>query len=317
MPTVLEQSLFKTLAYFAYFSFPLTSFELWKWSDIPHVSLFEVETTLRSSSWLADRGTQSFESFFGLGDVGSWKEERLCCVTDALRKHRKARRFAACASMLPWVNMVAVCNSLAFSFTNEESDIDFFIVTRRGGIWSTRLILTSVLALFRLRPGEGKRDPLCLSFFVADDRLDLSSVKIGPDDPYLTMWIATLSPVFDREDTFARVCSANGWIRSSLPRAKPVRRALAFAAPTTVRLSIAPFFERFAERIQRKKFPRSLRSIMNTDTRVVVTDGMLKFHQDDRRRDILLAYETLVSQLDNVSFVDRGLSAPVANTVDV
>jgi len=185
MPSPLEESLFRTLAYFAYFQYPLTTMELWKWCDAPETSIAAIEECLVLSEWLRENKMRSDEGFFGIGDVEQWRTERIHRVTDALRKSRRAEQFVRFASWLPWVKMIAVCNSLAFSFTNNESDIDVFIVTQRGRIWSTRLILTGALAFIRARPGERANDPLCLSFFATEDRLDLSSVKIGPEDPYL------------------------------------------------------------------------------------------------------------------------------------
>lgn len=295
MPTPLEESLFRTLAYFAYFQFPLTTMELWKWCDESEASLVAIEGTLVSSTWLHGKGMRSDQDFFGIGSVEHWRAERLHRVTDALRKSRRAERFVRYAAWLPWVKMIAVCNSLAFSFTNDESDIDLFIVTERGRIWSTRLILTGALALMRARPGERAKDPLCLSFFVAEDRLDISSVKIGPEDPYLTFWIATLSPVLDRGETFAKLRAANGWMRPRVPRAHRVRRAGSYSVSGSPVFPNISFLEQAAERMQRSRFPQLLKTMMNVDTRVVVTDSMLKFHHNDRRQEILAAYETMVS----------------------
>ena len=317
MPTTLEQSLFRTLAYFAYFQFPLTTLELWKWCDAPNVTLAEIEETLANSFWLRSQGCLADQGFFALGDAAAWRIERLSRVTDALRKSRRASRFVKFASRLPWVKMVAVCNSLAFSFTNRESDIDLFVVTERGRIWSTRLILAGALALMRARPGERVKDPVCLSFFVADDRLDLSSVKIGSKDPYLMFWIATLSPLLDRGDVLTKLRAANGWMRPDVPRAHGVRRARSYATPAARTLPNIFGFERMAERMQRARFPAALRTMMNADTRVVVTDGMLKFHHNDRRQDILKSYEALVSKLDDVPSVRIDLPSAVANAMDV
>ncbi len=295
MTSPVEESLFRALAYFAHFEYPLTPMELWKWCDVPETSIVEIEEALSSSKWLEGKGVRCAEGFFGIGDIRTWREERIRRVTDALRKSRRAEQFVKFAAWLPWVKMIAVCNSLAYSFTNTESDIDLFIVVQRGRIWSTRLILTGALALMRARPGERAKDPLCLSFFATEDCLDLSSVKIGPEDPYLMYWIATLAPVLDRNETFAKFRAANGWIRQSVPRAHRVLRARSYAVSSQPKFPNVSFFERTAERMQRSRFPESLRSMMNVDSRVVVTDSMLKFHHNDRRADILKAYETLVS----------------------
>lgn len=291
MPSALEKSVFQTLAYCAYNDFPVTSLELWKWCDAPETSIAEIELLLSSSAWLKEQGVQSSNGFYGLGDVATWRQERIHRVTDALRKSRRALRFVRFAAWLPWVRMVAICNSLAHSFTNEESDIDLFIVTQRGRIWSTRLILTGILSIIRLRPDEAKRDPICLSFFAAEDALDLSSMKIGAEDPYLAMWLESLTPVLDRDDILTKLHATNRWIRPSLPRSQPIERTSAYRLASSASLPDFPFLESFAERLQRARFPAKLRAMMNMDTRVIVTDSVLKFHDNDRRQAILEAWK--------------------------
>lgn len=317
MPTPLEQSIFRVLAYFAYFRFPLTPFECWKWCDLHNVTVSDVEEALAKSVWLRDCGGKESLGFFGIGNVEEWRTERMLRVTDALRKSRRAERFVRMASRLPWVTMIAVCNSLAFAFTSEESDIDLFIVTTRGRMWSTRLLLTGALACMRARPGERKRDPICLSFFATEDRLDFSDIKIGASDPYLAYWITTLAPVMDRGEVCAKLHAANGWTRPGIPRTSTVRRAPWYSVLPGRSFPDIGWFERGAERMQRAKFPVALREMMNRDTRVIVTDSMLKFHHNDRRQDILNAYETLLAQRDNARAHDGALSAAMANAVDV
>ncbi len=286
MPTHQEQSIFRILAYMAYTKFPLTAFEIWKWCDDEALSLHDVMTTLADSMWLREHGVQEFDGFFAIGDTVAWRQERMARTTDALRKSRRAAWFVRWASLLPWVRMVAVCNSLAHSFTNTDSDIDLFVVTKPGRLWSTRLVLTGALALFRLRPGEAKRDPICLSFFIDTEHVDLAPVKIGADDPYLHMWIATLAPILDRNDVITTLRATNRWIRPALPKSHRVRRSSAFVVAGRFALPDIGVFESVAERLQRARFPRALRESMNRDTRVVVTDGMLKFHENDRREAI-------------------------------
>lgn len=291
MASALEISLFRILAYCAYNDFPVTALELWKWCDVPEVSIGEIESVLASSTWLKEQSVQSADGFYGLGDVATWRRERMNRVTDALRKSQRAHRFVRFAAWLPWVRMVAICNSLAHSFTNNQSDIDLFIVTQRGRIWSTRLLLTGILSMLRLRPGEAKRDPICLSFFAAEDALDLSSMKIGAEDPYLAMWLESLTPIIDRDDVLGKIHATNRWIRPSLPRSQPIERTSAYCIATHRSLPDFPFFERFAERLQRARFPAKLRSMMNLDTRVIVTDSVLKFHDNDRRQAILESWK--------------------------
>lgn len=292
MSRALEQSCFRILAFMKRSEFPLTEFEVWKWCDCADVSLVEVQEVLRESGWLKKLGVRSSEGFWGIGDVSSWREERIARIGTALRKHRRAKHFARYAAWLPWVRMIAICNTLAHSFTREESDIDLFIVTKPKRMWSTRLFVTGALALLRLRPEEASRDPLCLSFFVDSEHVDLAPLKISAEDPYLALWTASLSPVLDRDDDIKKLHAVNRWIRPMFPRLHAVARPAAHKISGLVTLPDVGIFEAFAARIQRARFPVAIRRAMNQGTGVVVTEGVLKFHEHDMREEILLSWKT-------------------------
>lgn len=281
--------MFSTIAYHAYFGYPLTLHEIWKWvmADEP-VTFADVRRALVKSEWLRDRIVQ-VGPYYGIGDVSSQVQNRARRYADAMRKYRKAHWFARIFQWLPGVESVAICNSLAFHFTTSSSDIDLFIVTSSRNTWTARLLTTLPAMLFRQRPGECALDPLCLSFFVSVDALDLSNLKLDADDPYFSFWFATLSPMIVRDDVLANVWGANNWLRQRLPNAEPVRRASAFRVRPRNRAWRLLWLEPRAERMQRERFPAHIRDLMNVDTRVVVTNSVLKFHDHDRREEIRAA----------------------------
>lgn len=293
MPDHEERAIFRLLAYFAFFQFPLTVLEIQKWLTGEERSCSELEEKLRVSRWLQDHGVQGRGGFWGIGDVAAWRRERCDRMTDALRKARKMTRIARWMALVPWIRWIALGNSSAFAFTTSVSDIDLFIVTNRRRIWSTRLVLAGLAALLRVRPGEGKSDPLCLSFFVTEDALDFAQVTIGAEDPYLRMWIATLMPIMERDGVGRKFWAANRWIKTDLPNVTENERAALWSIPPRFSLPDVGVFEGLAERFQRRHFPKQLRLMMNNDTRVVVTDSMLKFHHNDRREEILQAWQTV------------------------
>ena len=59
MPTLLEQSILKTLCWFSVTDYPVTGFEIWKWLLEPDraYELSEVFRVLESSEWLHNRIT--------------------------------------------------------------------------------------------------------------------------------------------------------------------------------------------------------------------------------------------------------------------
>lgn len=285
-----QKSIVRTIRYFSYFAYPLTAFEVWKWQmGGERIAFSDIHAALDDADTFARFDIREVNGFFGMGDVLSMVATRHVRLLDALRKFRKVARAAQFLGRLPWVEGIAVCNSLAFRHTDATSDIDLFVVTSPGRVWSVRLLATAPVMFFRQRPGECARDPLCLSFFVDTHALALETLKIGPDDPYLAVWERSLVPLVDHSGVFDELEGRNVWTRDALPNANRVRPAHSFRPRVRGHFPSLPFAESRAEALQRSYFPESLRSRMNVDTCVVVTDRVLKFHDNDRRAEILRA----------------------------
>ena len=298
MPTTLELSIYRTLAYFAYFKYPLTSFEIWKWLLMPGqtYSLFEVIEALEDSVWLRTR-LERHQGFYALEDVATQYQDRHIRFLDAVRKYHKVERAVQVLGRLPWVDGIAVCNSLSWHHTTTSSDIDLFIITKPGRVWSARLLSTLPVILLRQRPGERQVDPLCLSFFCADSALNLEVLKIGADDPYLAYWSRSLVPLVDHSGWVQKFKLANVWLDTVLPNASAVCRPDRFKPSISLRLPWLPLSEQLPKQLQLEKFPLAIREVMNKDTRVVVNDQMLKFHEQDARDLIRYTLEGRMSRL--------------------
>ncbi len=291
LASVLEWDCWRVLAYFSYFKYPLTAFEVWKWLYMPEGqwTLAEVVEVLQNSSWLNER-VSSKNGFYALGiDVEEQLKDRQLRLHDALRKYGVLTPVLKYLGRLPFVEGVFVCNSLAWHHTNAESDIDLFIVTKPGRTWTVRLLAAGMMALLRKRPGEAKIDPVCCSFFVDGDHLDLASLKIDEQDPYLAFWLATLVPMVDRKGIANRLRVMNRWVDEVLPNAKGVVRASRWLPKQMRAWPLLMINEGKARVIQEKRFTKVIKEMKNVDTRVVVNDSMLKFHENDRRAEIIQA----------------------------
>ncbi|MEK7183872.1 MAG: hypothetical protein AAB776_04545 [Patescibacteria group bacterium] len=298
MPSELEVSIYRTLAYFAYFKYPLTSFEIWKWLLEPDqpTSLVSIIETLENSIWLRARLKRD-KGFYALENVAERRKDRHLRFLDAMRKYRKAERAVQVLGRLPWIEGIAVCNSLSWYQTKEDSDIDLFIVAKPGRIWSARLLSTLPAIFLRQRPGEAKSDPICLSFFSTAAALQFEKLKIGPSDPYLAYWCRSLVPLVDHSGWMEKFEMANPWLRQVLPNAQFVRRASRFRPPIRLRLPWIPLSEQLPRQIQQERFTPIIRELMNKDSRVVVSDDMLKFHEQDSRE---LIRSTLADKIADV-----------------
>lgn len=295
MPTDLEQSIFRTVAFFSLFEYPLTSFEIWKWLAKPASSyrLEDVLTTLNSSPWLHDRLDYAGGLFVltGQSALVAVRHER---ALDSLRKFRRLRRACHYLAFLPMVKMLAVCNTTAWMNTRISSDIDLFVVTKPGRVWITRALVTLPFALLGMRPRLGAKDPFCFSFFASVDALDFRGLRLGREDWYLAQWVLSLIPVADR-GTAENFSHLNRWAHGLFPNSFAVRPASYRRFTMWQRhFDIAFIFETLARRVQMARLPKEIAVLANRDSRVVVNQQMIKFHPNDRRQEFADKLEALV-----------------------
>lgn len=210
------------------------------------------------------------------------------------RKRRVARRAARWLARLAGVRFVALANTTALGHARDEGDLDFFVVTRAGTIWTTRLFGVFPFRLLGMTPkGKNDRDAICLSYFVADDALDLSSHRLPDGDPYFRHWFLSLLPLYD-DGVSQELWNANAKLRGRHPFARKwiVPPDLNRETPR-VRIPAFRLFEPLFRSLQMKWFPPAIRERMNRDTTVIVNDRALKFHVTDGREAYRQAYYEL------------------------
>ncbi len=208
------------------------------------------------------------------------------------RKLRKARRVTRWLARLSGIRFVALCNTTALGHARDLGDLDFFIITRSGTIWQSRLLATLPFKLFggRPKPGQSERDAVCLSYFVDDSDLDLSTHMLDGDDPYFRHWFLSLLPLYD-DGVSAELWKANPAILSQHPSAMPwIPNADLRIKSYGLRFPAFRMIEACAKWLQGKTFSPAIKQIMNKDTRVIVNDHVLKFHVDDGREKFRDAY---------------------------
>ena len=222
----------------------------------------------------------------------------------AQEKYKEAIKVIKFLRYAPGVKMIAVANSVSQNLAAPASDIDLFIVTRSGRVWTARFFCIMILSLLRkrpLRPGiQGNRlgqvqslrnkDKICLTFFLSEDNLNLEKYKIAAQDVYLVEWIRALKPLYSENTIDKEFYHQN---RFAFQGKEKMRRApfipnykrrvgqLIFLKPLLNCLSIG---EPFYKWLQLKIMPLPLKmGAFAWDSAVIVSDKILKFHTNDRR----------------------------------
>lgn len=295
----LKTSITKTLGYFDLFSCPLTQEELYTYLFAPQEKV-SFDTFVRRLDTMQESKEKQFEMcggyyfFSGREEIIAMRERRVWYIE---KKLRIARRAAKIIRSVPFVKAFFVCNQIQIGVT-KKSDIDVLIVVEQGKLYSTRLFITFLLSLFRLRRGKKKiTDRICLSFYVTDNGLDFSNLKIADPDVYFIHWLTTLIPVYDPQNYLQKIFSQNTWASQHLPHAfQPLSRGkewkikdnrlTLFVKKTLEKIlktRMGEKFEIMTKKFQLKHMKGNTESVQNKDSRVVISDTLLKFHENDRR----------------------------------
>jgi hypothetical protein len=208
----------------------------------------------------------------------------------AEEKLKKTGKYVKYLSILPQIRGVAITNTLAVFNSRQKADIDLFVITGKKEVWPARFWAVAPLYLFGLRPKPGDtRDKFCLSFWVDESNLNLKPWKIEKDI-YYVYWLATMMPVLG-ERIFNDFWRKNLWINDYLPNFKPPKLAPRYRVKKKFSLLIF-FSANIFKKIQRQILPDKIKKISKQDNSdVVIADGVLKLHADDKRRDLQKAFE--------------------------
>jgi len=284
----LKANIYATLAYFDIFDYPLTIEEVGKYLLWANAERNELWTFLNNDPFIQRYG--DFYFFKGRRPIVDLRRER---EKVAEKFWKKARKFVPLIQFVPFVRMVAVCNTLAMNNPTAESDIDLFIVAKSGRLFLARTLVTFLMGVLGVRRhGSKVAGRFCLSFYVTDDSLNLEGVKKDADDIYLPFWLHTLKPVYGVE-TWEKLLIENQWIRKYFPRTVekvefwPERRILKWSAAVKEKIWNGKMGNRVEAWLADKQYKRYQRNLkkFGSEASVIVSEKMLKFHNLDRRRE--------------------------------
>lgn len=299
----LEKAIIKTVCYYDVFDFPLTSEEIWRWLYVEGISglkrdLNAVIEALEMSRFLKEVLGYDEGYYFlkGRREIVETRRERR---EISKKKMEIAKYVASYLRMSPFLKYVAVCNNLAFGNARKESDIDLLIVIEPGFLWESRFFVTMLVHLLGRRRYKNKiKDRICLSFFVTTDALDFQPLLLPGEDPYFNFWISQLRPLYDPDDYHQKIQEANAWVLEKMPNAfkkeqGPLLKNNFFTSLVQKMFSLIFLNSLFGRNLsqglragQLKKMEGNKESSLHeNNTKVIVNDQVLKFHEKDRREE--------------------------------
>ncbi len=317
MEEKLKKSILQTLAYFDIFDHPLTREELfwYLYTDYPDLKSDYTDFVKQLENDLPS-GVGSSQGFYFLSDrenIVQIRQSRVKLVED---KMKIAVRGIKKIARVPFIRGVFVCNTLGYGVVDEDSDIDVFIVVKQGRLFIARALATMYLGLVRMRRTKKKiKNKICLSFYVADNNLNLEKTAIT-NDIYLVYWLNNLIPVYDPNNLHQEIIKENNWAKKYLVNGlqdfsssyhwriynTKFSQAIKNFFEKTWASAYGDLIEKQAKEMQLVKMKMNFRSVQNeNDTRVIVNDEMLKFHENDRREEYKKLWQENCVKISNSS----------------
>ncbi len=165
--TELESSLVQTLLYFDIFSYPLTAQELLYCSKLPDLGLDEVHHAI--GGMVAKGYLHREEKYYYLGNDPEKVKRRKKGNEEAKRRIPQAFRVSRFIGKFPFVRAVMLSGSLSKNYMEEDSDIDYFIVTKPRRLWICRTILILYKKIILLNSCQN----FCVNYFIDENHLEI------------------------------------------------------------------------------------------------------------------------------------------------
>jgi len=301
---IIKRAILEVIVFFDIFDLPLTVFAIWQSLKIK-TTYNRVLNTLENDLLTT---VEKKGPFYFLSGRRSIQYNKIKQAKLAQTKEKVAYKTAKLLRFINGIKMVAVCNNFYYA---KESDVDIFIIIQKNRMWISRFLITFLVHLSRLRRHNKKiNNRACLSFYISENNLNIKNLSLPDSDPYLCFWAKNFKPIYD-DNVYNSFWEHNSWLKESFPNKGTrisVDRCLVkdnFLSLGIKKLNFLWFdsfvgniLEKMFKKIQLKKINNNQNSnLKKNDTGVVVSDTVLKFHENDRRREFK---EKFINKMNNL-----------------
>jgi len=202
-----ESAIKKTIAYRVVFKYPLTEYQL--------------KTMLISSRKFEEKYfSEQLRGLLKKGDVKSrdhkyygpgFKPVNWYKRAEASKKHmEEAKQIAKILSVIPWIKLIGVTGSVAAYNAENNSDVDFFMITAKNRLWLTRLFTVILLrSIGKYRTNELPDGKICPNIYVDEQNLSWPKNK---RNLFVAQEIIMMRPVLNQGNTYFKFIKANQWL---------------------------------------------------------------------------------------------------------
>jgi hypothetical protein len=209
-----NETILKTLLYSDIFDYPLSKEEIWKFLISKNKENKQDFLKYLSHKNPLINYKKNFYFIKGREEVIKKRQEK---EIHSLKKIKFAKKIIQKLSLIPTVYFIGISGALAMKNSEENDDIDLFVISSRNSVWTTRLIMVMMLIFLRVyRTKKEKKvaNKICLNMIIDDSALTFSKER---NDLYTAHEIGQMLPIFNKNKTYERFIASNAWIKNFLP----------------------------------------------------------------------------------------------------
>ncbi len=275
----------KTIVYFSIFRHPLKIEEIHSYTNYT-----DTNHTTKELEFLMDKKIlQKIDEFYVLGNDIDSIARRLKGNEQAKNALEKASKMAQFISKFPYVEAVAISGSLSKGYYDENSDVDFFVITKTTRLWVCRTLLMLYKKIFLLN----SRKHFCINYFIST-----SNLEIEEKNRFTATELKTLIPM-QGTAIFEKFYLKNLWIKNYFSKFEPNLSLVQnskkpFITKTiegTLNNPIGEFVDSFFKKITTFKWKSKFKNIGTEDFKIALksTQNISKHHPLNFQKKVIFA----------------------------
>jgi predicted nucleotidyltransferase len=199
------KGIMKVLLYSDVFHYPLTLEEIKQRHPLKNITNEEVQKEL--FELLEKKAIFQIGEFYTLQNKPENVDKRVKANVLAQKYLEKSKRIVSILKHFPFVKAIFLSGSISKNYIDENSDIDYFVITKAGYLW----IVRSLFVLFRRIGLLGSKKLFCFNYMIDEEHLKTSHESI-----YIATEIATLIPMY-QDGIQEAFLQENIWMRAYYP----------------------------------------------------------------------------------------------------
>lgn len=292
------EGILKVMLYFDIFQYPLTKEEMIRFGSL---SCSSEKLQVELDSLVNNCVLHRFDQFYSLHQKDELIERRKKGNREAEKKMRVARWVSRLIGWFPFVRAVMLSGSISKGYMDKHSDIDYFVITVPGKVWTTRLFLALFKRIFLL---NSKRY-FCVNYYLDSDHLEIEEKNI-----FTATELVTLIPMYG-DDYYHQLMEQNEWVKEFIPNfsmdgmaKSPAHRKGLFKRAFEIILKTAPGhrLEQAAQKAAVSRWAKRYKaSLPETDFTIAFKskEYVSKSHPEFYQRKVLEKYSYKLMELEH------------------